>query len=192
MIGTMPPIVLLDANVLFPFFLRDTLLCAAEQGCYRIHWSDKILDEMARNLVEQERVTKDAAKRLQELMEQAFPDAKVEGWEHREADMKNQVKDRHVAAAADHIGASIIVTSNLKDFKNLPAGLSAMAPDVFLVELVRSMPDQVIEALKVQTSAYRKPPSTVEDLLAVLAKTLPKFAAAADGAIKKGANDRSK
>lgn len=186
MIGAMPPIVLLDANVLFPFFLRDTLLCAAEQSCCRIHWSDKILDEMARNLVEQERVTEDAAKRLQQFMERAFPDAKVEGWEHREAEMKNHVKDRHVAAAAHHISASIIVTSNLKDFKNLPAGLRAVAPDAFLLELFKTMPEQVIAALKVQTSTYRRPPSTVEDLLPVLAKTLPKFAAAVATAIQAG------
>ena len=46
-----PFIVLLDANVLFPFSLRDTLLRAASAGFYQVRWSSQILDEMARNLV---------------------------------------------------------------------------------------------------------------------------------------------
>lgn len=46
-----PFIVLLDANVLFPFSLRDTLLRAAAAGFYQVRWSSQILDEMTRNLV---------------------------------------------------------------------------------------------------------------------------------------------
>jgi len=46
-----PFIVVLDANVLFPFSLRDTLLRAAAAGFYQVRWSSQILDEMTRNLV---------------------------------------------------------------------------------------------------------------------------------------------
>ena len=46
-----PFIVLLDANVLFPFSLRDTLLRAAAAGLYRLRWPSRILDETTRNLV---------------------------------------------------------------------------------------------------------------------------------------------
>ncbi len=42
---------ILDADVLFPMLLRDTLLRVAQEGCYRPHWSDRILNEMTRNLV---------------------------------------------------------------------------------------------------------------------------------------------
>ena len=38
--------VILDANVLFPFTLRDTLLRAAERELYLIGWSGQILEEM--------------------------------------------------------------------------------------------------------------------------------------------------
>lgn len=41
-----PFIVLLDANALFPFTLRDTLLRAAAAGFYQVRWSAQILDEM--------------------------------------------------------------------------------------------------------------------------------------------------
>jgi predicted nucleic acid-binding protein len=41
----------LDANVLFPFTLRDTLLRAAAADVFQVCWSATILDEMSRNLV---------------------------------------------------------------------------------------------------------------------------------------------
>ena len=46
-----PFIVILDANVLLPLTLRDTLLRAAAGGFYQARWSKEILDEMERNLV---------------------------------------------------------------------------------------------------------------------------------------------
>lgn len=42
---------MLDANVLFPFTLRDTLLRAAAADVFQVCWSATILDEMSRNLV---------------------------------------------------------------------------------------------------------------------------------------------
>lgn len=41
----------LDASVLYPLPLRDTLLRAAQVGMYDPCWSEQILDEVARNLV---------------------------------------------------------------------------------------------------------------------------------------------
>ena len=47
----MTPRVVLDANVLYPFTLRDTLLRSAEAGLCQVYWSAQILDEATRNLV---------------------------------------------------------------------------------------------------------------------------------------------
>ena len=44
-------VVLLDANVLFPFRKRDILLRFYHAGLYRARWSDQILDEWTRNLL---------------------------------------------------------------------------------------------------------------------------------------------
>jgi hypothetical protein len=41
-----PFIVVVDANVLFPLTLRDTVLRAAAAGLYQLRWSKEILDEM--------------------------------------------------------------------------------------------------------------------------------------------------
>lgn len=40
--------VVLDANVLFPFTLRDTLLRVAAKGYFQVYWSEQILDETTR------------------------------------------------------------------------------------------------------------------------------------------------
>jgi len=55
--------VLLDANVLYPFTLRDTLLRAASDGFYQIYWSAEILDEAVRNLVASGTVTPTKSRR---------------------------------------------------------------------------------------------------------------------------------
>ena len=44
--------VVLDACVLYPFTVRDVLLQAAASGFYQVFWSEMILDEALRNLVE--------------------------------------------------------------------------------------------------------------------------------------------
>ena len=92
-------VVVLDANVLFPFTIRDTLLRAAASGLYQLRWSAQILDEMERNLVSTGAMTAPKAKRLRAIMTREFPDAEVTGYEPLISAMKNHEKDRHVVAA---------------------------------------------------------------------------------------------
>lgn len=95
-----PFIVVLDANVLFPFTLRDTLLRAAAGGFYQVRWSAQILDETTRNLVSNGVMPEERAARLRAIMEREFPEAQVTGYEHLIPAMKNHEKDRHAVAAA--------------------------------------------------------------------------------------------
>jgi hypothetical protein len=112
-----PFVVVLDANVLFPFTLRDTLLRAAAAGLYQVRWSSRILYEMTRNLVSSGTMSGDKAERLRAIMEREFPEADVRGYEPLIASVENDEKDRHVVAAAVKAGAQVITTSNLKDFR---------------------------------------------------------------------------
>lgn len=182
----MVPIAVLDANVLFPMILRDTLLRIAAAGCYQVHWSERILDEMLRNLVLQHRVSAAGGKHLAKQMKRAFPEANIQGWEPLEATMTNDPKDRHVAAAAAHIGAATIVTQNLKDFANLPNGISAQSADDFLVGRFKLLPDLVMVALRKQVQGYRNPPANLEDLLAWLAGETPEFVRAVRALLASG------
>ena len=64
-----PFVVVDDANVLFPFTLRDTVLRAAAAGFYQLRWSREILDETERNLVSTGTMSADKAARLRATME---------------------------------------------------------------------------------------------------------------------------
>lgn len=112
-------------------------------------------------------------------MESAFADALVEGWEGIEDDMPNHRKDRHVAAAAVTIGAPIIVTANVKDFRTLPSGVTAMTPDAFLTRLLDAHGEAFIDVLRTQAAGYRQEPKTLATLIDHLAGIAPTFGAKA-------------
>jgi predicted nucleic acid-binding protein len=171
-------VVVLDANVLFPFTVRDTLLRAAAAGFYQVRWSAEILDETTRNLVSTGILTGQKAERLRAVMAQAFPEAEVTGYEPLVATMRNQPKDRHVVAAAVKAGAQVIVTSNLRDFAALPPGIEAHSPDRFLCDLFDMDPDGFVELLRVQAADLEKPPMAFEELLDRLGRLVPDLVAA--------------
>lgn len=169
--------VVLDANVLFPFTLRDTLLRAAADGLFQLYWSEEILNEMERNLAKTGATVPDKAARLRRMMMKAFPEALVTKYESLIAGMTNDPKDRHVAAAAVKAGAQVIVTMNLKDFRSLPDGIEAQSPDEFLSNLFDLSPEGIANLLRKQASTLKHPPRSFEELLTGLSRIAPEFVA---------------
>jgi len=91
--------------------------------------------------------------------------------------MTNDVKDRHVLAAAVHGGVPSIVTFNLRHFRpeHLSSwGVVALHPQAFLVELFRQEREIVITKLEQQAADRGR---TLRDLLAILHATVPDFVA---------------
>ncbi len=140
-------IVVLDACVLIPMPLCDTLLRAAEASLYRFHASEQILEETARNLAKilvkrnkiKPKIAEQKAQKRVQQMKQAFPESLIEPKEENIKILKNDPKDRHVLAAAIEVKANIIVTHNRSDFPQHtlePYKIKAVSPDDFLVELV--------------------------------------------------------
>lgn len=174
-----PVRVVLDACVLFPPTLRDTLLDTAAAGLYRPHWSSAILEELRRSLIADGRLDDFRAVRLITAIDDEFPDASVKGFDARIAEMTtNDPDDRHVLAAAVVGQVRAIVTSNLRDFPPAalkPFRMQAWSPDGLLVRLLRADADAVRRVLEEQASAYRKPPRSLEDVLQRLAKHAPIF-----------------
>lgn len=170
--------VVLDANVLFPFTVRDTLLRGAAHGMYQVHWSEEILDEATRNLIATGRMTDEQATGLMAEMRKAFPEAIVRGYESLIPSMPNERKDRHVAAVAVKAEAQVVVTSNLKDFRPMPDGVQAQSPDDFLLGFLALAPVDMVAILRQQADALKRPPVTLAALLTGLGKTVPRFAAA--------------
>ena len=170
--------VVLDANVLFPFTLRDTLLRSAEKELYLLGWSPDILEEMRRNLVDKGFTTEQKSWRLVEQMKLAFPESEITDYEFIVPCMQNDVKDRHIVAAAVKAGAQLIVTQNLKDFKILPDGVEAKSADDFLCDLFDLAPATMKGVIVEQAQALRNPPRSVDDIHRGLAKFAPKFVTA--------------
>ncbi len=171
----MPLRAFLDANVLYPFTLRDALLRSAEQGFFQPYWSERVLDETVRNLVVNNVMPVERARILRAALCEAFPESMADGYEGLIPRMRNHRGDRHVAAAAKRCEAKVIVTGNLKHFRRLPAGLVAKSPDEFLSSLFRADPDGMTDVLVEQAAAYRKPVRLFGELLNGLAKTVPDF-----------------
>jgi predicted nucleic acid-binding protein len=168
----------LDASVIIPAPLNDTLLLAAEARLYRVRWSIDILEEDHRNLVSAGLTDSDRAARRIAAMRRAFPRATVGGYQAMIDRMTKHPKDRHVLAATVAAGATIIVTSNLRDFPAhvlAPYGITALSPDQFLVRLDDLTPGRMSAIVIRQASIMRQPPMTPHEVLDHLDPHVPSF-----------------
>lgn len=171
--------VVLDACVLFTMYLRDTLLSIAEAGLYMPYWSQKILDEAISNLVTRGTISSEAAKRTEEAMKAAFPEAMVEeASDELEAALTNHPKDRHVLATAILAKADIIVSDDRRGFDKKALNswnIKAQSPDNFLSDLFDINPDEIVQVVRRQTEKYKRSPRTFIELVNLLSKQLPNF-----------------
>jgi hypothetical protein len=170
----MPVVVVYDANVLYPSTLRDVLIRAGLAHLVQPKWTDRILDEVFRNL-RANRPDLDPARldRTRRLMSDATRDVTVTGYEHLidQLDLPDP-NDRHVLAAAIHAEAQVIVTRNLRDFPTgrLSAwGVEAQHPDDFLTGLHQDRPDALVGIVAAIAAAWGDgaSPGDVLDRLAI-------------------------
>ncbi|GIV60341.1 MAG: hypothetical protein KatS3mg043_1430 [Rhodothermaceae bacterium] len=110
----------------------------------------------------------EALERTRTLMDQALPDALVEGYErHIERLVLPDPDDRHVLAAALAIGADAIVTFNHRDFPAsalAPHALEALHPDTLVVALLEADPAGVLATLRTHRRTLRRSPLDVDAL----------------------------
>jgi len=172
-------VAVLDACVLFPPSLRDTLLRAASADLYRIQLTDDILEEVRRNVVKSAEVPEHKAQRLIDKIREEFSDAMITHHKPLIEGMPNNKKDRHVLAAAIASRAQIVVTQNLKDFPQsilAPFEVEAQSPDDFLTMLFYNYFDEMITIIREQAEDLHNPPMTVLEVLDALSINVPKFA----------------
>ena len=170
--------VILDSCVLYPMYLRDTLLCAAEAGLYQPYWTEEILEGAFRNLIKDNRITPDKAQYLENMMNKAFPEAMITVTPKLIPCMDNHEGDRHVLATALIAKAEVIVTNNLKHFPDISLNqfrVQAQSADDFLTSLFDLSPEAMIEVLGIQVKGKRKPKLTLFDLLKLLTNQAPIF-----------------
>jgi len=155
------------------------LLALAEVDLYESRWSDQILEETKRTLINKMGLSAEKAAKRIAAMRSTFPEACVAGFQQIEPTLDCHTKDRHVLAAAIAAGASIIVTGNLKDFPPeccAPYGVEAVHPDGFLCRLLGEDPGRCREAVEAEAARHLDPPMTATDLLVGLTRIAPNFA----------------
>jgi predicted nucleic acid-binding protein len=173
--------VVLDACVLVPMPLCDTLLRAAEEpSFFRITWSEEILNEVRRTLSGPKfQYSAQQAERRIASMQLAFPEAL-----HRlPSGLIDGIvglpdpDDRHVLALANHARANTIVTDNLRDFPAEVVAshhLTVSSADEFLMHQYHLDPQAMLEKLDRQAAGIRRQRS---DVLTLLQKCVPGFCA---------------
>jgi len=177
------PIVVYDACVLFSAQLRDLLMRLALADLCAARWTEEILDEWARSVIEKHLAILPASiARCRVLMNAHLGEAIVTGYEHIVQKFTlPDPDDRHVLAAAIHCDAKAIVTFNLRDFPESvlqPLGIEAIHPDDFVLRLMQNDISGVCEAIRIQREQLNKPPVSIDAFLAKLERQgLPQTAA---------------
>lgn len=171
----MAPVYVLDACVLYPVVIRDLLLTLATLDAFEPRWTEAILDEMTRNVLADHPTIDPAHFEAGSVgaMRRAFPAAPVEGYGHLIGDMDNHPKDRHVAAAALHIGAAAVVTYNVRDFESEVLrlrGIAVVTPPQLVGQLVDDEPSVVALAVRAIAARKKRPPMSPAEVVAAIVR----------------------
>lgn len=177
-----PPAVLYDANLLYPFHLRNLLVQLGVHHIVRPRWTDAIHEEWTRTLVASGKVPRERLLHTRDIMKRVLPEADVQDYAHRMVGFTlPDPDDGHVVAAALEGRAGTILTFNLRHFPAeilAPLGLVALDPDEYLCQLHGVDPEAiaaVIEAARVNLSRTAPDPTAFLDALE--RQRLPAFAA---------------
>jgi predicted nucleic acid-binding protein len=169
--------VVLDACVLANYGVANLLLLLAEKPrLYLPIWSDEILDETRRTQIDKLGWQERLADHFQSQLRGHFPESRVTGYERWVVDCRNDPKDRHVLACAIHSRADLVLTFNLKDFKEEaldPWRIKAVHPQDYLLTLFELDPLRVMRQLGAISQKRGLP---VEAHLIQLGRFLPMFA----------------
>ena len=177
-----PFVVILDANVLYPFRVRDVLLNFAFKGLFRARWTNQIIAEWTENLIKNRPELEASVRSQENTIRSAFEGCWIHGYESLiDALCLPDANDRHVLAAAIKCSAQHIVTENLKDFPPSDLekyGVEAIKADDFLTHTFELFTFDAMGILRDLRKSYDNPPFSPSEFLNDLAaKGLPKLAA---------------
>lgn len=160
---------ILDANVLYPQLIRDTLLSLAVADLYHARWSQAIHDEWTRNLVKDRPELTARLPAVVELINTSVPDCLVTNYEKLVTSIElPDPDDRHVVAAAIVGHADAIITFNTKDFPAAvlqPYGIEVQHPDEFLMNQLQLQKIPALSAIKNMRARWTNPARSAQDLI---------------------------
>jgi len=161
----------LDACVLFPMAVADSLMSVAATGLFAAKWTTRIEEEWISALERERPDLKGKLFYRRDQMRVAVPDWEIRAsaWEPLMAAVElPDADDRHVLAAAIAGHADCVVTSNLKHFPDDASGkysLHALHPDDFLVDQWDLDEIEVIAAFEDMRARWKKPEATPDDFV---------------------------
>jgi len=167
------PVVVCDANVLYPAYLRDLPMRLGVSDLGQVHWNGQVHEEWMRNVhADCLDITWEDLEYTRGEMDRALPDAGVEGYRRLIQELSlPDPKDRHVLAAAIHVGADYVVTFNLSDFPEArldPYGVEAIDPNGLISLLISRTPDRFLEVAAQNRATLRKPSLSSDEYLQAL------------------------
>lgn len=185
-----PPVVLVDANVLFSPRLRDLFMHLHAAEALLLHWTKEIEAEWSRNVMAKLAANPRAIQDCLQGMRAAVPGWEVAGYRKHIArfDLVDP-KDSHVAAAAFKLSVDAwpsqdvtLVTSNLKDFPSQAfdqSQVACMDPDEFRMKVFQASPKLFVKTAEECRKKLKAPPLTRREYVGVIGRNgCPTIAAA--------------
>jgi hypothetical protein len=176
-----------DTATLYPVSLADLVLRLAELAMFELVWSDHLLAEVERVLVEYKGLGVGQAAYFCDCIRRAFPEGRIptEDYLPLVASRTGPDPGDHVHSAAAVAGAATVVLS--PDRRGYPSADIAPArrrnPDAFLTGLLRRYPQDVIGVVDAMGAALREPMTRGQVLARLAAAGAPRFAAEAAGVV---------
>lgn len=163
--------VFLDSNVLYPISVADLMLRLGDIALHEILWSEDLLAEVERSLIDRKGLTPEQADYFCDCIRSAFPHGEIRRsrYQHLIGSRTGPDPDDRVhAAAAVGGGATTLVTWNTKDFPEQDLGdTRKLNPDAYLVEVLAEHPDETLGVLH-EMASQRRNPQTIQNTLAAL------------------------
>lgn len=154
------PRAVLDADILYSRVLHELFgRLAAQLRLLDLFWSEQLLAETQRSLVEKKRLPTDAARRWVEYLRQSFPAGRVEIEQAELPDLASLTRDpgdNHICALALAAKADYLFTHDrgyLRDGLGR-YGVQVAVPDEFLTEAFDADPRGLLGRLELQASTW--------------------------------------
>lgn len=157
---TDPPRAVLDADIIYSRVLHDLMGRVAEDlRLLDLVWSEELLAEAKRSLIEKKGLTGEVAARWVDYLPQNFPAGatKVEAMAITEAgSLTEDPDDRHVCALAIVSGADYLFTHDRGYLHEglREHGVEVTAPDPFLAAEFEAEPQELLAVLERQASDW--------------------------------------
>ena len=167
---------------MYPISIADLVLRLGEVGIIEILWSDYLLEEVERVLVDDKRLAQHAARYFCDCIRETFPDGRIarDSYEHLiETRTGPDPADHEHSAAASASGADVLLSADRRGYPERDTSPARRRhPDDYLTEVLVEFPDQVIAILHDMAGSRREPADIVATIDALQRAGLLKFSRA--------------